>query len=101
MAQKTPVNKCRLTPISAISGLSDGNVNGPNGEELTPAGLADTTLSQSNYSPGMPVQLNSCYAGQGGDNSFAQQYSNALGAPVQAPTGFEQVNPNGSTQING
>lgn len=43
---------------------------------------------QTECKPKQPVQLMSCYAGTGGDNSLAQQLSNALGVPVFGYDGY-------------
>lgn len=56
---------------------------GPNGEPLSPTDIANQVRSNPDYSPGEPVELNSCSTGQGA-NSFAQQLSSKLGAPVTA-----------------
>jgi len=75
-------------------GTSDHMV-GPDGTNISPSQLGDMIRSDPNYSSGEPVDLYSCNTGAG-DNSFAQQLANNLGAPVSAPDKTLWIWPDGT-----
>ncbi|WP_181774784.1 WXG100-like domain-containing protein [Amycolatopsis pittospori] len=65
---------------------------------LSPEQVAEATLASPFYTPGRPVQLNSCHSGSSG---WAQRYADALGAEVIAPLARLDVMPDGSLRVHG
>ncbi|MFK0247610.1 hypothetical protein ACIQUM_23185 [Amycolatopsis azurea] len=65
---------------------------------LSPEQVAEATLASPYYTPGQPVQLNSCHSGSSG---WAQRYADALGAEVIAPLARLDVMPDGSLRVHG
>ncbi|MBE1575268.1 hypothetical protein ACFORH_33560 [Amycolatopsis roodepoortensis] len=65
---------------------------------LSPEQVAEATLASPYYTPGCPVQLNSCHSGSSG---WAQRYADALGAEVIAPMARLDVMPDGSLRVHG
>ncbi|EME58529.1 NAD--arginine ADP-ribosyltransferase [Amycolatopsis decaplanina] len=65
---------------------------------ISPEQVAEATLASPYYTPGRPVQLNSCHSGSSG---WAQRYADALGAEVIAPMARLDVMPDGSLRVHG
>ncbi len=83
--QSTANNLWNPSGMFSVAGHGNSQyMYGPNGEQLTPADVANMINANANYTSGQDVQLHSCSTGQG-SNSFAQQLANLLNAPVTAP----------------
>ncbi|MFC9254360.1 WXG100-like domain-containing protein [Amycolatopsis thailandensis] len=65
---------------------------------VSPEQVAEATLASPYYTPGRPVQLNSCHSGSSG---WAQRYADALGAEVIAPMARLDVMRDGSLRVHG
>jgi hypothetical protein len=65
---------------------------------LSPEQVAEATLASPYYTPGQPVQLNSCHSGSSG---WAQRYADAVGAEVTAPLARLDVMPDGTLRVHG
>ena len=65
-------------------GNAPAYVKAPDGSKISPEALAEMISNHPKYSRGQSVFLLSCFAGKGGDNSFAQKLANELGVVVWA-----------------